>query len=144
MKNTTLMAVVLVIMIGAGSFLAGMKYQQSKRPSWTGMQPADMHTGMAGQRGTTGRSGTGLVNGEIISADETSITVKQADDSTKIILLSESTAINKAMEGETSDLKTGERVVVFGQENPDGSISAANIQLNPQFREGFDRMHEAN
>ena len=83
-----------------------------------------------------------MISGEIIDKDETSITIKQADESTKIILLSENTEINKTSEGLADDLKTGEAVMIFGQENPDGSISAANIQLNPRFREGLNRMHQ--
>ena len=77
-------------------------------------------------------SGSGMVSGEIIDKDETSITVKQADESTKIILLSENTGVSKTSEGSVDDLKAGETVMIFGQENPDGSISAANIQLSPR------------
>ena len=76
-----------------------------------------------------------MIRGEIINKDEKSITVKMPDNSSKIILLSENTKINKATEGSVDDLETGKQVVVFGQENPDKSISATNIQLDFGFRE---------
>lgn len=132
MKSNMLVMVILVVVVGVGSFFAGTKYQQSKRPQWGDMPSAGMHTGMAGQRGAPGirrGDGQGMVNGEIISRDETSITVKLPDDSTKIVLISENTAINKATEGSVGDLETGEQVMVFGKANSDGSISASQIQL---------------
>ena len=90
---------------------------------------------------------SGMISGEIIDKDEASITIKQDDESTKIILLSEDTGVNKTSEGSIDDLEAGESVMIFGQTNPDGSISATNIQLNPRFREGlregFNRMHES-
>ncbi len=137
MKNTKLAIGVLLIVIGVGSFFVGMKYQQSKRPSGLNMQSAGMHSEVAGQQNSMEaqhRGSSGMIYGEIISKDEESITVKQADDSTRIILLSESTEIQKASESSIDDLETSEQVMIFGQENPDGSISAQNIQLNPVFR----------
>ena len=145
MKNTKLVIGTLLIVVGITGFFGGMKYQQSKRFSMTDIQSGDMHAGMTGQSGserTRPISSSGMVSGEIIDRDEVSITVKQADESTKIILLSENTGINKTSEGSVDDLKAGETVMIFGQENPDGSISAANIQLNPRFREGFSGMHQ--
>ena len=69
------------------------------------------------------------VRGEIISQDKKSITVKLPDGSSKIILISENTKINRTTEGSVDDLETGKQIVVFGQENSDKTISATNIQL---------------
>jgi len=146
MKNTKLIIGILLAVVGAVGFFGGMKYQQSKGFSMADMQSTAMHGGMPSQRGPTEAremNNSGMVSVEIIDKDETSITVKQADESTKIILLSEDTGVNKTSEGSVDDLETGETVMIFGQENPDGSISAANVQLNPRFREGFNRMHES-
>lgn len=98
MKNTKLIIGTLVIIIGIAGFFAGIKYQQSKGFSMADMQSGAMHSGMPGQQrpiGTRGMNNSGMVSGEIIDKDETSITVKQADESTKIILLSEDTGVNK-------------------------------------------------
>lgn len=131
MKNNILIIVILVIIIGVGGFFAGMKYQQSKQPS-----RADFQTRMEMRQGIPGNrqhEGSEAVRGEIIDKDEESIIVKLPDDSSKIVLISENTTINKATEGSVNDLKNGEQVMVFGKGNSDGSVSAQNIQLNPGF-----------
>jgi hypothetical protein len=74
------------------------------------------------------------VMGEIISTDETSITVKTEDGSSKIVLLTGSTSINKAEEVTKTALIKGVRVAVFGTTNTDGSVTAQNVQLNPQLQ----------
>ena len=50
------------------------------------------------------------------------------------MLIGESTSINKSAEGSKNDLIVGENVAVFGTNNSDGSVTAQNIQLNPEFR----------
>lgn len=130
MKNQNLIIVILVIAVAlGGGFFAGMKYQESKRPQG---RFGNFQQGQGGQ--SQQRQGFRPVNGEIISVDDKSITVKLPDNSSKIILLTDTTAINKSTEGSREDLKTGEMVAAFGTENSDGSVTAANIQLNPQFR----------
>lgn len=128
MKNTNIIVtVLLVIIVGGGAFFAGVKYQQGKQTSFR------QFNGVPGQRtGTVGnRMGFRPVSGEIISSDDKSITVKLNDGSSKIVFLAGNTNINKAEEATKEDLKVGEKVAVIGQENPDGSITAQNIQLNP-------------
>lgn len=115
--------VVLIIIIAAGTFYGGMKYQQSKIPAGFGMRTGNR------QQGT--RTGFRPVSGEIISTDDKSITVKLQDSSSKIVLFSDKTAINKADKATKADLKTGTQVAIFGTENTDGSITAQSIQLNP-------------
>ncbi len=136
MKNNLLITVVLAVLVGAGAFFAGMQYQKSQVTGFA--QGGQFRSGMTGQ-GQLGQSSQGRrvfqnngsrpVNGEIISADSKSVTVKLTDGSTKIIILSSTTAINKASQVNPSDLKTGERIVVFGTENSDGSVTAQNISI---------------
>lgn len=130
MKDSKLMALVsvLIVLIGGGSFFAGMKYQQSKGPRFGNSQ------GIRGGQLQQRSQGFRPVNGEIISVDEKSITVKLTDNSSKIILLTDTTAISKSTERTKDDLKVGEMIAAFGTENSDGSITAQNIQLNPTFR----------
>jgi hypothetical protein len=141
-NNTMLITIAIAVVIGVGGFIAGMKYQQTKQPTFgrNGTNNFMMGGGQNGQ-GANGqtrtggaRMGGGQVMGEILSQDATSITVKLTDGSSKIVLFNDKTTVNKAAEASTADLKTGETVAVFGQTNTDGSVTATNIQLNPILR----------
>lgn len=72
----------------------------------------------------------GGVEGEIISQDDKSITIKISDGSTKIILFSESTSYLINSPSKKENLKSGVKVSVFGKTNSDGSLTADRIQLN--------------
>lgn len=133
MKNTTIITVILVVIVGGGAFLGGMKYQQSKQPTFS-RQAIDGQGQVQGQRGRVmgaNRGGFQPVNGDIVSSDSNSITVKMADGSSKIVLFSDKTMINKADQVTKDDLKIGVKVAVFGQTNTDGSVTASNIQIKP-------------
>ena len=71
------------------------------------------------------------------------MTVKLQDGGSKIVILTDSTAINKSAEGSREDLKIGGKVGVFGTENSDGSVTAQNIQLDPT-RGGMFGQHSGN
>ncbi len=122
--NQYIATIVLLLVVGAGGFFAGTKYQQSKTSAAFGQRNPRNATG-------GNRMGFRPVSGDIVASDDTSITVKLTDGSSKIILLSDKTVVSKASVGTKADLKTGTKVAVFGTENADGSVSAANIQINP-------------
>lgn len=134
MKNKYLLTAIIAVAVGAVSFYAGIKYQESRRPAFS-RQFGNVQGLRGGQlTGGQNRGEFRPVNGEIIASDDNSITVKLQDGTSKIIILSEKTQINKASEVARTELKTGERVAVFGTQNSDQSISAQNIQLNPMSR----------
>jgi hypothetical protein len=122
MKNNLIIAVILTaLVVGTTSFWGGMKYQKSKTPNFQEMR------GQLGPR--TRNQVLRPITGEILSQDDQSLTVKLADNSSKIILLSENSTINKTEAGTKEDLKQGVKITVFGQENSDGSLTAQNIQI---------------
>lgn len=136
-NNTILIAIVLAVVVGVIGFFAGMEYQKSQaRQSFAqGGLRGQFANGASGVRGGNGGNGAARpVYGDILSLNDNSITVKMQDGSTKIVLVTGSTTINKATEGSKSDLTEGERVGVFGTTNSDGSVTAQNIQLNPNVR----------
>ena len=137
MKNTFLITTIIALLVGGASFFIGTKYQEGKQSNFRRQFDGQIQGQFGqGQRmmGNGNRLGFRPVNGEIISADEKSITVKLADGSSKIVIFTDKTEINKAENAATADLKTGEKVAVFGTENSDGSVTAQNIQLNPIIR----------
>jgi hypothetical protein len=135
MKNSIVITIIAVIVVGGLAFYGGIQYgAQSRRSAFTGQ-----FAGAGGTRGGAAGSRTGgfrPVTGDIISNDTNSITVKLADGSSKIVLLSDSTSINKADKASVSDLTVGQKVAVIGQTNSDGSVMAQSIQLNPIQRQG--------
>lgn len=135
MKNANILAIVLLLVGLAAGFFGGMQYQKSQRSATFGQ--AGNQTGQFTRRANGQNGANRPVAGDIISADEKSITVKLQDGSSKIVLVPDSAQINKAATATKSDLKTGERVAVFGTQNSDGSVTAQNIQLNPQLRGGL-------
>ena len=126
--------VVIAVVVGGLAFYGGTQYQLSQQPT-RGINGAQT-TGMMGRTGTR-RAGNGQpVSGEILNMDSSSLTVKLADGSSRIVLLSDKTVFNKTAAVDKSELKVGDKVGVFGTTNTDGSVTAQNVQLNPQFRMG--------
>ncbi|MFV1917467.1 MAG: hypothetical protein ACC618_03260 [Patescibacteria group bacterium] len=150
MKNKNLIiGIAIALAVGAGGFFGGMQYQKSKTPSFGG-EGDNFRSGQFSQGGDhqpgqddgfRGRfSGSGRpVSGEVISKDDESITVKDQEGGSKIIFISSETVVRKTDEGSLDDLAEGTQVLVFGSENDDGSVTAENIQLNPEF--GTDRFN---
>lgn len=148
-KNLIIAVAASVVLAGGSGFFAGTKYQQSKtvastrspfaasfgpgsRNNRTGNTQTQPNSGTA-NNGTNRTNNMGFrpVLGEITNSDDKSITVKMTDGSSKIILISDLTSINKAETASKIDLTVGTTVSVFGQTNSDGSVTAQNIQLNP-------------
>lgn len=70
--------------------------------------------------------------GEITKIDNSSITIKTPDGSSKIVLISDSIAINKATVGTKADLVVGANVSITGDSNSDGSITCKNLNINSE------------
>lgn len=136
MKNNYLVIIVAII-VGLVGFYGGVKYQESKTPEFARNIPENFEQ-MRGQmeHSLNNSSELATFRGEIISKDDSSITVKLSDDSSKIVIFSDSTGINKSEEGLIEDLSEGVQVMVMGQTNSDGSVTARNIQIGTgMFRE---------
>jgi hypothetical protein len=133
-NNIAFIAILALLIGGTAGFFAGSQYQKSQRPSFGQFAGAGNGArGGSGAAGLRGRNGNGAA-GTVLSVDTNSITVKLADGSSKIVLLTGSTSINKATQGSVSDLTAGTAVAAFGTTNTDGSITATNVQINPEMR----------
>ncbi len=150
-NNTVTMVVIGVIALTLG-FFGGLQYGNYQRIQMMRSGGAQFFTEqggagggfggrmMGGQQGAGGNrmmgrtGGSRPIYGQIVSQDDKSITVKLNDGSSKIVILSVTTSINKASAATVQDLKTGDTVAVFGTTNNDGSVTAQNVQLNPVMR----------
>lgn len=133
MRKTLIVVIIIAVIVVAGAFYGGMKYGQSKNFSSNNFA---QKFGQAGQNGVKanfqGRNGQGMagaVNGEILSLDDKSITVKLRDGGSKIVFFGDKTTVAKTVDGALADLNIGEQVVVMGQANSDGSVTAQSIQI---------------
>ena len=118
--------ILVIILAGAGGFFGGMKLAQRGQ---RGIR--QFNNSQFGQR-----SAFRPTAGEIISADDKSVTIKLADGSSKIVLVSDATQITKSDTASKSALVAGVQVTVFGTDNSDGSVTAQNVQMGQAFRMG--------
>ena len=132
MKNKKIIVgVVVCLVIALLSFRGGMMYSKS-----TNVAPSQ---GQFGQNGFSGGRGQGMkggnsggvVSGDILSKDTTSMTVSLRAGGSKIVLYSPSTKVEKTVDGTIADAVVGKSVMVTGTSNPDGSVSATSIQMRP-------------
>lgn len=147
MKNKILLIVIAVaVVVSGGAFYGGMIYAKKGSSGVGNFQNfgnlstadrqarfAEMGAGAAGgQRGTrVGGAGGGLASGEILSKDDSSITLKLRDGGSQIIFFSNQTKIEKTVDGSATDLEVGKTITVTGAANQDGSVTAGSIQLRP-------------
>ncbi|MFA6918953.1 MAG: hypothetical protein WC244_02460 [Patescibacteria group bacterium] len=124
--------VVLIIVVGVGSFYGGMLYGKSQGNRLGQQRFPQMGGGATtGINKKAGAQNIGFVNGEILSNDGKTMTVKINTGGSKIILLSDATEIGKMASGTASDLISGQNVMVNGKTNTDGSITASSVQIRP-------------
>ena len=130
-NSTNLIILIAVALImGAGGFFAGSRYQKSKSPANFNARGGFTRTGQSnGAKNANGNAFGRPVSGTITNVDGNNLTVKTQDGSSKIIILSDSTKINKTTAGAKSDLKTGEQVMVIGQESSDSTITATTVSV---------------
>jgi hypothetical protein len=142
MKKLLPIFIVIVLVVAAGAFFAGMKYGQNKNSAgrnfanMTSEQRQQMiqQGGGGNFRAGNGNRGSGasFASGDILSKDDKSITLKLRDGGSKVVFYSDSTEIGKFASGSFNDLTTGEAITVTGTTNSDGSITAQSIQIRPE------------
>jgi len=136
-KNLIIAIAVTFVIAGGGGFFGGIKYARSTTLARGGAQYGN--AGGGGYRTNTPgsaagarlRGGSGFVNGDIISKDDKSVTVKNRAGGSQIIFFAPSTSIGKTTAGSAADLAVGENIMANGTANPDGTITATNIQIRP-------------
>ena len=137
-KNKKIYCIVGAILVVVLAFYFGTLVNKNKGNSLSqnrGGQVGIQQGVRGGQNGTNSmqkgqRNFGGMVSGEILTMDDKSITLKNRDGGSRIVLLSASTSIQKMTTGSLGDLKVGEQVVVAGPAGTDGTVTAQSIQTN--------------
>ena len=145
-KKFLVMTIIIVIIVGTGAFYGGTIYEkgslskQGLLRSASGGQGGSNQPGRPGGRAFGGgQGGNGgpnggqgdFTSGQVMSKDDKSITIKTRDGGSKIVFFSDSTTIGKSVSGVSSDLANGQQVMASGKTNPDGTLTADNIQIRP-------------
>lgn len=134
MKNKNLIVIFSIIILGGACFYVGMQYQKSRVGSYSagqfqvGVRPSGfpMRNGNSMQVGRP-------VSGEILSIEDNTITVKLEDGSSKLVIIADSTKVNKTLDGSREDLMVGEQIMVVGSEGTNGAVTAQNISIGGNF-----------
>lgn len=133
-KNLLMTAVALGACVGV-AFTSGLAWGRNSAPEAV-VTVASAAGGGAGTRaaGTGGQGGgaangaaAGQVTGTVASVSGDTMTVTTTDGSVTV-KLSSSTAVRKTVDVTAGDLATGQQVVVLGQRQSDGSVSATSVQ----------------
>ncbi len=148
-KVAVILGVVLcVLLVAGGSFYGGMTYERTRRTNLQAQfftergfpQGGQMVIGGVppegfGQSGTPNApQGQGFVgrgaNGTIESLEGDTLRLSTGQGTTTV-LLTDQTVISRFVTGDRSDLQTGERILVVGERDDSGNITATSIQIMP-------------
>lgn len=134
-KNNIAVTLIVAFVIGGAGFYGGMQYQKSQGGFAAGRGPGGSGGQFPNGQRPSGapngfrEGGSQPVSGEITGMDDTTFTVKTQDGSSKIVVYSGSTTVNKTSPGSASDLKVGENVMVIGSQESNGTVTAQTISL---------------
>lgn len=134
-KKTIIYTIVGIIVLVA-VFYGGMVYGKNQTSNSTASKFGTNMQNRASQFGNGGgrANGGNFITGEIISKDNTSITLKLVGGGSKIIFLDPKTEITKTASGSNNDLIIGTQISTTGTTNPDGSITTKSVQIRPQVK----------
>ena len=139
-KKWLIVAAVVVLAVGAGSFWAGMAFGESRANQARqrlfqerfggqgGQFPGPFRTPQPGQGGAERFAGGILGTIEAVEGDALVITTQEG---TIRVRITDTTLVEKYTTVAIGDLESGERVAVSGTRNEDGSYTARSIQVLP-------------
>jgi len=140
MKNKKTISIIVGIIIIGIAFFGGMQYGKStvtpgsfsatdfqNMRTFDGQGRIESFSGASTQESNLTRGG--FTTGEILSKDDSSITIKLPDGGSRIVFISTSTQISKMASSSVGDLAVRDSVSVTGSINSDGSITAQSVQI---------------
>jgi len=144
MKKITIVIIIVgAIIVAAGSavggFFGGRAYQRNqantvrnnflRERGVAGFDPNAAPNAVPNAANNPGRGfGGGGASGQVKSIDGNTLTLTTGQNETTVTL-SDTTSIVKSTPGTTSDLAAGQQVMVTGQRNPDGNVTATQVLI---------------
>lgn len=138
------------ILVAAGSFYGGMVYgKQQVNATFAAGFPNGQAIPINGQagdfqgfrtRGQNGQAGAGIGQqagmtfGEIQGIEGNTLTITDRDGNPLHVQVADTTLIEKNASVSVSDLAIGDTVIISGNTNDDGSITARSVQVAPAGR----------
>jgi hypothetical protein len=139
----TVLAVVLVLVIAAGSFYGGMLFGKSQAAGATAQRaafaagslpPGAQAIGGEGQAGARSNRAGNMVMGTIKEIGDGSLILTDANGKDTPVKVTDTTLIEKNASVKLADLAPGETLMVSGSAAADGTITARSLQVAPQGR----------
>lgn len=132
MKSSVIGIAVVALIIGAaGGYFGSTAFGKSAGSSEGHRGGPGGFQGRSEQNGQWQSDGS-RVFGEVQSVNDGRITVQSQNGGSQIVLFNDDTSYQQTVDGSVDDVTTGTRVLVTGQQNPDGSTIAATIQILPE------------
>lgn len=136
-RQHVLIALAIIFCVGVGAFYGGMQYDKKITADARTIARTQFGAGAKGQGGRgmmggRGQNGGGFVAGEVLSKDDKSLTIKTPDGGSTIVYFSAELSVRKSESGNLSDVAAGEKIVINGKANSDGSFTADTIQISPE------------
>lgn len=137
LKFNWLLTAVAVAALAAGvSFGAGTVYGRNSATTTTvtvtGGGQGAQGASFSGQAGSTGGAGLRPVSGSVKAVNGQAVTITTAAGTDVTVNLSASSQIGKASASDATALAPGSSVIVLGQRQQDGSVSASEVLVMPQ------------
>jgi hypothetical protein len=138
MNKLIVVAVATAVIVGGAAFGGGYAVAKKSAPALAGrgMMARD---GQAGGQQKAQRAASNMANGEVLTVEEGSLTIKLADGGSRIVLLGKDAVVSYCAEAELSTVQPGTSLLATGEANADGSLTARFIQAGSvmqQFRMG--------
>jgi hypothetical protein len=134
-SSNMLIWIILIIVVGAGSFYGGVSYEKGHDTTTTASKTGSSNP--RGGFGDSGRFGGGdHVFGEVTAISASSITIEdsRSGTSTTLAITSSTKITDNGQTASVSSIQTGTEVVV--SENTSDTSQAASIMVNPSFGGG--------
>ena len=119
-EKKTLLVTAFIIIVALGAFYAGAKYEKHKLSA----------LGLLVNKSANKKPVANSIKGVVTSKDDTSVTIKMVDGTTKNIPFSGSLTFGKDGVGSAADISTGELIIITGENNADGIFVPTNIRIS--------------